>query len=214
MRPFGPLPATWVRSTPSSRANLRTDGDACGRLPGAALSAGSGRAPISVWKACDFASAATAGAGAGTAAAGAGAGAGAGAALAQPGSLSAGAGAPASASSTSSSAPSATLSPSLTFISFTTPAADDGISIDALSLSTVTSDCSFATVSPGFTRTSITSTSLKSPMSGTFTSTSWPISSALSCALFSRRHRRRVVLPCGRLDRVGVRLARGRCRIS
>jgi hypothetical protein len=81
-----------------------------------------------------------------------------------------GAAAPA-ASSTSTSVPSDTLSPSLTFSSFTTPACDDGISIDALSLSTVNSDCSAFTVSPGFTRTSMTSTSLKSPMSGTLTST-------------------------------------------
>src|SRR5512145_119428 len=105
----------------------------------------------------------------GAAGAGAGAGAGVGAAAAAP-----------DASSTSSGDPCDTLSPSFTRISLTTPAADDGISIDALSRSTVISDWSFATVSPGFTSTSITSTSLKSPMSGTFTSTSWPISSALS----------------------------------
>ena len=30
-RPLGPLPPTFARSTPSSRANLRTDGLACGR---------------------------------------------------------------------------------------------------------------------------------------------------------------------------------------
>src|SRR4051812_50121757 len=29
MRPFSPLPLTLPRSTPSSRANLRTEGDAC-----------------------------------------------------------------------------------------------------------------------------------------------------------------------------------------
>ena len=63
-----------------------------------------------------------------------------------------------------------TLSPVLTRISFTVPAAGEGISIVALSDSSVMSDCSFATASPGFTRTSITSTSLKSPMSGTLTS--------------------------------------------
>src|SRR5436190_4924315 len=96
---------------------------------------------------------------AGVAAAEAGAAAGAGAAAAGP-----------SPSSSSSSDPSLTLSPTLTFISLTTPAVLDGISIDALSLSTVTSDCSAATWSPGLTRTSITSTSLKSPMSGTLTS--------------------------------------------
>ena len=40
----------------------------------------------------------------------------------------------------------------------------------ALSDSSVTSDWSTLTVSPGFTSTSITGTSLKSPISGTFTS--------------------------------------------
>jgi hypothetical protein len=63
--------------------------------------------------------------------------------------------------------PLATLSPTLTRSSFTTPAADDGISIDALSLSTVIRLCSTLTVSPGLTSTSMTPTSSKSPMSGT-----------------------------------------------
>src|SRR5258706_8823276 len=35
MRPWGPDPLTRMRSTPSSRANLRTDGLACGVVPGA-----------------------------------------------------------------------------------------------------------------------------------------------------------------------------------
>ena len=64
--------------------------------------------------------------------------------------------------------PSLTVSPTLTLISLTTPACDDGISIDALSLSTVIRLCSTLTLSPGLTRTSMTPTSLKSPMSGTF----------------------------------------------
>src|SRR5438309_11333859 len=34
MRPFGPEPLTRTRSTPSSRANLRTEGLACGVPPG------------------------------------------------------------------------------------------------------------------------------------------------------------------------------------
>src|SRR5258708_7177159 len=34
MRPFGPEPLTRARSTPSSRANLRTEGLACGIVPG------------------------------------------------------------------------------------------------------------------------------------------------------------------------------------
>src|SRR5882672_3763256 len=65
--------------------------------------------------------------------------------------------------------PCETLSPILTLISFTTPASGEGISIVALSDSSVISDCSLLTASPGLTRTSITSTSLKSPMSGTRT---------------------------------------------
>jgi hypothetical protein len=63
--------------------------------------------------------------------------------------------------------PLLTLSPSLTRISLTTPAWLDGISIEALSDSTVISDCSALTVSPGLTSSSITATSSKSPMSGT-----------------------------------------------
>src|SRR6185312_2786174 len=43
-----------------------------------------------------------------------------------------------------------TLSPTLIFSSRTTPAAGDGISMVALSDSSVISDCSFATASPGF----------------------------------------------------------------
>jgi hypothetical protein len=64
-----------------------------------------------------------------------------------------------------------TVSPTLTLSSLSTPAADDGISIEALSDSTVISDCSALIVSPGLTRSSMTATSLKSPMSGTRTST-------------------------------------------
>src|SRR5215208_3942031 len=70
-------------------------------------------------------------------------------------------------SSTAMRLPSDTLSPSLTFNSLTTPACVDGISIDALSLSTVTSDCSALMLSPGLTSSSITDTSFASPMSGT-----------------------------------------------
>jgi hypothetical protein len=55
-------------------------------------------------------------------------------------------------------------------ISFTTPAVEEGISIEALSDSTVIRLCSTFTVSPGLTRISMTPTSLKSPMSGTCTS--------------------------------------------
>ena len=66
--------------------------------------------------------------------------------------------------------PSATLSPSLTLSSLTVPAAGDGTSIVALSDSSVTSESSAFTASPGLTKISITGTSVKSPMSGTLIS--------------------------------------------
>jgi hypothetical protein len=64
------------------------------------------------------------------------------------------------------------LSPTLTLTSFTVPAAGEGTSIVALSDSSVSSGSSGFTLSPGLTSTSITGTSLKSPMSGTLISTS------------------------------------------
>ena len=85
-----------------------------------------------------------------------------------------------------SALPSDTLSPTLTRTSLTTPAEGDGISIVALSLSSVTSDCSAATVSPGLTRISMTSTSLKSPMSGTMTSCMAPMVVAEEAGAASR----------------------------
>ncbi len=63
--------------------------------------------------------------------------------------------------------PMLTLSPTLTFNSYKTPAADDGISMAALSDSTVMRDCSTLMASPGLTKISMTATSLNSPMSGT-----------------------------------------------
>src|ERR1700742_3412959 len=53
-----------------------------------------------------------------------------------------------------------------------TPPAVDGTSIVAFSVSRVTSGASVSMLSPGLTRTSMTATSLKLPMSGTRTSTS------------------------------------------
>ena len=76
----------------------------------------------------------------------------------------------AAASSNTIGEPSRTLSPTLTFTSFTVPAAGDGTSIVALSDSSVTSESPAFTASPGLTKTSITGTSVKSPMSGTLTS--------------------------------------------
>ena len=59
------------------------------------------------------------------------------------------------------------LSPTFTAIAFTIPATEVGISIEALSDSTVIRLCSALTVSPTLTKISITSTESKSPMSGT-----------------------------------------------
>ena len=68
------------------------------------------------------------------------------------------------------SVPSETLSPTFTFSSAIVPPTGDGTSIVALSDSSVINGSSGFTVSPLFTCTSITGTSLKSPMSGTRTS--------------------------------------------
>ena len=63
--------------------------------------------------------------------------------------------------------PSPTLSPTFTLKLINVPPKEAGISIEALSDSTVITLCSATNTSPAFTKTSITSTSLKSPMSGT-----------------------------------------------
>lgn len=67
--------------------------------------------------------------------------------------------------------PSLTSSLTFTFTDSTVPATGEGTSIVALSLSSVIRDCSFSTLSPSPTSTSITGTFSKSPMSGTLTST-------------------------------------------
>ena len=74
------------------------------------------------------------------------------------------------ASITPSTEPSPTLSPTFTDKLISLPACELGISIEALSLSTVIRLCSTDNESPGDTNTSIISTSLKSPMSGTLIS--------------------------------------------
>ena len=67
-------------------------------------------------------------------------------------------------------ADAATTAGSDVYVDFTTPACVEGTSIVALSLSSVTRESSFLILSPGFTSSSMTGTSLKSPMSGTLTS--------------------------------------------
>src|SRR3984957_16543811 len=69
------------------------------------------------------------------------------------------------------SVPIDTLSPTLAATSATVPATGEGTSIVALSDSSEIRDTSALTTSPGLTSTSMTGTSLKSPISGTFTST-------------------------------------------
>src|SRR5882672_1345909 len=85
--------------------------------------------------------------------------------------------------------PSDNLSPGFIFSSLMTPAAGDGTSIVALSDSSVISESSFSTLSPGLTSTSITGMFLKSPMSGTLTSINWLISvfSAMNCLRQAKR---------------------------
>ena len=82
-------------------------------------------------------------------------------------------------------APIETLSPTLAMSCVILPAAGDGTSIVALSDSSVTSGCSALTVSPGFTRTSMTGTSLKSPMSGTVMSIVAVLGDAGAAAAFA-----------------------------
>ena len=102
--------------------------------------------------------------------AGAGVG-GAGAAVAGAGSAGRATGAAAAAPfNVATTSPALTRAPFATWTFATVPAAEDGTSIVALSVSSVISGDSRPTVSPSFTRTSMTSTSLKSPRSGTRTS--------------------------------------------
>ena len=147
--PFGPEPLTWWTVTPSSRANLRTEGLAwlaVGSTSTGVLITGGGAGARTI--------------GGSTLGAGAVAGSaftttGAGAVCATAGTVSA----PLS-SSTSTMAPSEIESPTLTLTSFTRPECDEGTSIVALSDSRTTIDCSFSTRSPAFTNTSMTGTSL------------------------------------------------------
>ena len=90
----------------------------------------------------------------------------------------AGASAAPSPCSTKTSEPCLTLSPNCTFSSCTTPPWLEGISMEALSDSTVIRLCSGAMVSPGLTSISMTVTSSKSPMSGT-----WILISAMSFSI-------------------------------
>src|SRR5437588_2243172 len=184
MRPLKPWPMTRARSTPSSRANLRTEGPACAREnPGSSIGAKSLRSVVATAAArAAPASGALArsGAAAGETPRGVGGGA---AALREGGAVAGGAvaggtvpsgaaaGAEPLARTVAMRSPVLTLPPLLVWSFSTTPTAVEGTSMVALSDSSVTSGESMTTVSPGFTSTSMTATSLKLPMSGTRTST-------------------------------------------
>jgi hypothetical protein len=75
--------------------------------------------------------------------------------------------------------PSLTLSPALTSTASTVPSRSAGTSMVALSLSSVISGSSAWIASPGLMWTSITGTSLKSPISGTLTSIAMTLPSPL-----------------------------------
>src|SRR5438128_12310385 len=165
MRSFGPVPFTLDRSTPSSRANARTEGEAWALLNASLSIAAASRGARSM-------SAFSGGGGEGAEGCAA-----AGALVWLVVAACADGGAAGFAAATSPAAwsvritlPSLTLSPTLSFNSWTTPAAGDGTSIVVLSDSSATSGSSGFTVSPAFTNTSMTGTSLKSPISGTLTS--------------------------------------------
>src|SRR6267143_5718986 len=181
MRPFGPDPWTRERSTPSSRANRRTEGEACACLKASPSIFSGARAGLGAAAAAGGAGASrggaacSAGAGASAFAGGAAAGGAAADAPFPPAGAAEGARAPFpspadAASSTRITLPWLTLSPTLILSSLTVPAAGEGTSIVALSDSSAISGSSGFTASPGFTNTWMIGTSLKSPMSGTLIS--------------------------------------------
>src|SRR6185437_14436778 len=180
------LPVTRARSTPSSRANARTAGVAYGTLSGMIESASNGTG--GAWRDDALSSARAAagldGAGAAGLSALAGSAGFSGAffsgSFCAAGALAA---SPPSASIVAITLPSATSSPTLTFISLIVPANGAGTSMVALADSSVTRPWSFSTRSPGLTITSITGTPWKSPMSGTFASRT----SAMSASFDSKK---------------------------
>ena len=186
--PARSLPLTWVRSTPSSRANRRTVGLACGTFCGntesalnstGGLSGGdtSGSTPGLLPKVCGAATAAEAdcccsisrwASLSGSAATATGSTVAPVSAVATSDVAAAGAAAtaagfvasPAAASIIATTEPSDSESPSFTFSSLTTPANGAGTSSVALSDSSVIRPWSLLTESPTATRISMTGTSL------------------------------------------------------
>ena len=173
MRPFSPVPLILAKSISSSRAMRRTPGLAC--------------APEKSWIAGPAVF--------GAAADGPGlfGGAGSSCCCITAGAACAGdASSPLSSRAKRKSLP--TRSPIFTKISLTVPADGEGTSIDALSDSKVINGSSSLTMSPGFTEISMIGTSLKSPISGTFTSIMLVKTTSLDSA---RRARRRHIRSLG-----------------
>src|SRR5690242_3759018 len=179
IRPFGPVPDSAVRSSPSSRASRRTPGLACTPSKSASASApapapAAALAPAAAPTSPAPAVAPGTGASAIDRAAGSRAAASGSAASSVGGSCwSVSGGGSTAAPSVSSDRigdPRLTRSPTLTRSSRTVPAAGEGMSMVALSDSRVTSGSSLLTTSPGATWISMTGTSAKSPRSGTLTS--------------------------------------------
>ncbi len=177
MRPSGPLPFTLPRSTPSSRAKRRTTGSRARWRTRASSTGAAGAAAPALGACCARRRGAV---GAAPAQARLAQAAlrrrcsrwrGRGGALGREAACARRASAASADSSTSTSEPSETLSPTLTLISFTDAAARaTALPSSPCRDSSVTSESSALTLSPGFTNTSMTGTSLKSPMSGTLTS--------------------------------------------
>src|SRR5665213_2663813 len=164
MRDLGPVPVTSERSTPISRASFLTDGPACALAKPSSLKIGAGRGLAGTDTATGTGAAAAVGGASGTAAGGSAGAAGAAATAAF------GSGARASERTVTSRSPGDTLLDFATCTLSITPAAVEGTSIAAFSVSSVTNGASVSMTSPGLTSTSMTVTSLKSPMSGTRTS--------------------------------------------
>ena len=172
---FGPVPVTRPRSTPSSRATSRTDGLACTRAkPASATGLKLALAAARGGSALRTVGGAGGGAGGFAGAAGSVADAAIGATLPwlSEGTRTVGSAVAAESGSGSTSTieePVETLSPFFMWTATIRPAAVEGTSIVAFSVSSVASGLSIAMTSPLLTSTSTTSTSLKSPRSGTRT---------------------------------------------
>ena len=154
MRPFGPVPATAARSTPSSRARRRTPGPAW-----APATASPSPAAASPGGTAVGASAAAVAAAVAAARTGSGSVSTTGGGSCWPTRLGGWRSAPSPGWSTAIGVPSLTRSPTVTSTPVTVPDTGAGMSMVALSDSSVTSGSSTLTASPTPTSTSMTGTS-------------------------------------------------------